>query len=145
MTHTVHLGNGVIRAEALAEAKRSNRRVWARVSGRYCGPCFKLARWLDDQHELLEKDYVMVKIDDVHDQNGTNVAQRVTLGKQDGIPFFAIFDWNGDWLIDSEGPLGNIGCPSGAEGKKHLRNMLSKTRRNLSDTEIEQLVESVGD
>lgn len=41
--------------EAFAEAKRTNRKVWARVSQRYCGPCFLLARWMDDHRELLER------------------------------------------------------------------------------------------
>jgi hypothetical protein len=48
-------------------------------------------------------------------------------------------------LIDSAGPLGNIGHPSSFEGKKHLRKMLLETRRNLTDVEIDQLVESLGD
>ena len=132
-------------AAAFAEAKRSNRRVWARVSGRYCGPCFMLARWLDEQQDLLKKDYVMVKIDDVHDLNGAPIAQHITLGKQHGIPFSAIFDQNGDLLIDSVGPLGNVGFPSGTEGAQHLRRMLRTTRQNLSDAEVERLVESIGD
>lgn len=132
--------------EAFAEAKQSNRRVWVRVSQRYCGPCFRLARWLDDQHELLEKDYVMLKIDDFRDQNGADVAQRLTLGKHHGIPFFAIFDQDEKLLIDSAGPLGNIGYPgSDMESIKHLRKMLLETRQNLTVAEIDQLMESVDD
>ena len=62
-------------AEAFADAKRTNRKVWARVSQRYCGPCFLLARWLDKHREILEKDYVMLKIDDFADENGVGVAK----------------------------------------------------------------------
>jgi hypothetical protein len=127
---------------AFAEAKRTNRNVWARVSQRYCGPCFRMSLWLDDQRALLEKDYVMLKIDDVRDINGKDVARRIVRGQQVGIPFHAIFDASGSLLIDSNGPLGNIGSPSGTEGKKHLRTMLIKTRKNLTDAEIDQLVES---
>jgi hypothetical protein len=129
---------------AFVEAGRSNRRVWVRVSQRYCAPCFRMTRWLDDQRRLLEKDYVMLKIDDVRDKNGKEVAQRVVRGEQFSIPFHAIFDASGTMLIDSIGPLGNIGSPSGFEGKKHLRKMLFGTRQNLIDAEIEQLVESTG-
>ena len=131
--------------KALAEAKKSRRRVWARVSQRYCGPCFRLARWLDDHHELLAKDYVMLKIDDVRDRNGGSVAKRLTLGRSEGVPFFAIFDPDGKLLIDSDGPLGNMGYPTTFEDKKQLRKMLLATRQNLTDDEIDQLVESVGD
>jgi hypothetical protein len=132
-------------SDAFAEASRSNRRVWARISQRYCGPCFRLARWLDDQKPLLERDYVMLKIDDVRDLNGVEVAQRLTRGEHHGVPFHAIFDPSGELVIDSAGPLGNIGNPTGVEGKKHLRKMLLDTRRNLTDAEINQLVESLGD
>jgi hypothetical protein len=127
---------------AFAEAKRTNRSVWARVSQRYCGPCFRMSRWLDDQRPLLEKDYVMLKIDDVRDINGKDVAKRIVRAEQFGIPFHAIFDASGTLLIDSNGPLGNIGSPGGTEGKKHLKSMLTKTRRNLTDAEVDNLVES---
>lgn len=133
-------------AEAFAEAKRSNRRVLARVSQRYCGPCFRLARWLDDEHELLEKDYVMIKVDNAHDLNGADVALRITQGKHHGIPFYGIFDQEEKLLIDSAGPLGNIGYPGGeVESRNHLRKMLLNTRRNLTVAEVDQLAESVED
>jgi hypothetical protein len=131
--------------EAFAEARSSNRRVWARVSGRYCGPCFRLARWMDGHQELLAKDYVMLKVDGVADENGGDVARRLTRGGQHGIPFHVIFDADEAVLIDSAGPLGNIGHPSGVEGKRHLRKMLMETRQRATDEEIERLLESLED
>jgi hypothetical protein len=131
--------------EAFAEAKRTNRRVWVRISGRYCGPCFSFARWLDDQSKLLEKDYVMLKIDDGRDKNAESFIKRVTADKSHGIPFHAIFDKDEKRLIDSAGPLGNIGSPGGLEGLRHLRKMITTTRQNLSDAEIDQIVESKND
>jgi hypothetical protein len=130
---------------AFAEAQRTNRRVWARVSQRYCGPCFMLSRWLDDQRALLEKDYVLLKIDDVRDVHGAAVAERLTHGESHGVPFHAIFEVSGVMLVNSASPTGNIGHPSGFEGQKQLRKMLLESRRNLTDAEIDQLVESVGD
>jgi len=130
---------------AFAEASRTNRRVWARVSQRYCGPCFSMTRWLDDQRTLLEKDYVMLKIDDVRDTSGEEIAKRVTQGQEGGIPFYAIFDASGKLLIDSNGPLGNIGHPSGIDGKKHLKKMLLETRKNITEAEIDRVVETAGD
>jgi hypothetical protein len=131
--------------DAFAEAKRSHRRVLARVSQRYCGPCFMLARWLADQHELLDKDYVLLKIDDFRDEHGRAVAERLTRGNRHGIPFFAIFDEDGKLLIDSAGSLGNIGYPSSAEGKAHLRKMLVETRQNLAGTDVDLLIGSIPD
>jgi Thioredoxin-like len=131
--------------EAFAEAKRTNRKVWARVSQRYCGPCFLLARWLDDHRELLEKDYVMLKIDDFADENGAGVAKRITRGGRFGIPFYAIFDTDKKLMVDSDSPLGNIGYPSGYEGSKHLRKMLLATRVSLTDFEVEKILATLGE
>jgi len=87
----------------------------------------------------------MLKIDNVQDRGGGRVAKRLTQGKPRGVPFHAIFDSDEQMLVDSAGPLGNIGYPSGFEGKKHLRKMLLATRRNLTDAEIDQLVDSLED
>ncbi len=103
--------------EAFALAQKSGRKVWARISQRYCGPCFRLTRWLDDQQSLLSKDYVFLKIDDWRDLHGAEVADRLTGHERQGVPFCAIFDPTGKMLITSESPLGNIGHPEGFEGK----------------------------
>ena len=131
--------------EAFADAKRTNRKVWARLSQRYCGPCFLLARWLDDHREILDKDYVMLKIDEYANDNGVDLAKRITRGGSFGIPFFAIFDKDELLVVDSDSPLGNIGFPSGYEGSKHLRKMLLASRGSLTDAEVEQLVASLAD
>lgn len=44
------------------QAELDGRKVWVIIGGRRCGPCFQMARWIDRQHELLEKDYVIVKL-----------------------------------------------------------------------------------
>ena len=129
--------------DAFAEAKRSNRRVWARISQRYCSPCFQLSRWLDDQRETLEKDFVLLNVDDVGEVNSVNVAKRITGNTNHGAPFSAIYDANAELLTDSAGPIGNVGFPSGTEGKKRLRQMLLNSRANLTDAEINALVQSI--
>jgi hypothetical protein len=131
--------------EAFAEAERTGRRVWATSGGRYCGPCFRLARWQDDQRDLLAKDYVLFKVDSSSARHGPEVAERITRGGSHGIPFHAILAADGNMLVDSAGPGGNVGFPAGFDGNKQLRKMLMETRVNLTDAEIEQLVKSVGD
>ena len=131
--------------EAFALARQSGRKVWARISERYCGPCFRLTRWLDDEKALLSHDYVFLKIDDMRDLHGAEVAERLTGHEDHGVPFFAIFDPSGKMLITSESPLGNIGHPSGYEGKKHLRKMLVATRSRLTDQQIDEIVNSLSD
>ena len=129
---------------AFAEAERSGRKVWVRISLRYCGPCFQLSRWLDDNRMLLEQDYVFLKIDNVRDRNGTEIAKRVIGDREHfGVPFYAIFDPNEQRLIDSEAPTGNIGHPSSYEGRLHLSEMLSRTRKKLTDAQIEQIIQTL--
>ena len=130
---------------AFALARQSGRNVWVRISQRYCGPCFRLARWLDDQKTLLSLDYVFLKIDDWRDLHGAEVADRLTGHERQGIPFCAIFDATGKMLITSESPLGNIGHPEGFEGKRHIRKMLLATRSKLTDQQIDEIVNSLSD
>ncbi len=85
---------------ALQEARDSDRKVWAIVSGTRCCPCLLLAGWLDAHHELLEKDFLFVKIDAARDTHGIQVAQEITSDEHTGIPFFAILDSDGHKLID---------------------------------------------
>jgi len=131
--------------EAFAEARRTDRKVWARISGRYCGPCFRLTRWLDDQKALLEGNYVFLKIDAYRDLHGEEVAKRLTGGKHFGIPFHAIFDADQHLLTTSESPVGNVGHPTGYEGRKHLRRMLAVTSSRLTEEQIDEIVASLED
>lgn len=129
--------------EAFALARRTNRNVWVRISQRYCGPCHLLNRWLEDQHEVLSKEFVMLKIDDVRDKNGLEIAQEIINGKPYSIPFSAFYSADEQRIIDSISPLGNIGFMSGFEGKRHFRKMLQVVRKTLTDEEIEHLVSSL--
>lgn len=125
---------------AFAEAKRSNRKVWVRISQRYCQPCHLLSKWLDDHRVLLERDYVLLKVDDVRDLGGGEIFQRLANNEFVGVPFFAIYDQDENLVVDSKGPLGNIGFPGSYEGRRHLETMLERTRTSLSDEEISGLM-----
>ena len=129
---------------ALAEAKRSDRRVWVRVGETRCAPCFSFSRWLDSQRDLLAKDYVLFKFDDGIDINGEELSRALKFYGQ-GVPCHAILEADGKELINSIGPLGNIGDPSGSS---EARRALAKDAeihkpRNLSDADIESLIRSL--
>ncbi len=99
-------------AEARSDAKRSGRRVWVIQGGPRCGPCFRLARWIEDHHATLDKDYVVVKLMDGIDEHVTEAIAGLPIKDGDGIPWFAITEPDGTVLAISRGPLGNIGFPS---------------------------------
>ena len=130
---------------AFQRAKEQSKLVWVRIGQRYCGPCFKLSRWIDDQREILEKDFILLKIDNVRDLNGLAISQRLTMGRSVGVPFHAIFDANEELLADSFGPLGNIGSISGLEGKRHFKKMLDAGCSKMTSQEIQVLLDTLED
>ncbi|QDV22265.1 thioredoxin family protein [Aureliella helgolandensis] len=131
--------------KAFQQAKEQNKLVWVRTGQRYCGPCFMLSRWIDDQREILEKDFILLKIDDFRDLNGQAIAERLTKGRSVGVPFHAIFNANEKSVTDSYGPLGNIGFMSGLEGKRHFKTMLDEVCSNINPQEIQALLDSLQD
>jgi hypothetical protein len=130
-------------AAAREEARASGRRMWVVSGGSRCGPCFRLARWMDDQHALLEKDYVLVKIMGGVDKNSEAVDPLLPGSQSSGIPYHAIVEPDGKVLITSKGPLGNIGMPSEVEDIRHLKRMLDETAQKLSAAEIAALEASL--
>jgi hypothetical protein len=131
-------------ATAQEEAKRSSRRLWIVDGGPRCGPCFRLARWMDDQHVILEKDYVIVKVMGGLDEHAEDVIRLLNRPKS-GIPWHAITDADVNVLTTSTGPLGNIGMPSSVEGIRHLREMLKQTAQRLTDDDLDRLAESLAE
>ena len=130
-------------AAARKESKASGRRIWIVIGGPRCGPCFRLARWMDDQHATLEKEYVLLKIVEGVDKNFEAIAALLPASKSSGIPFHAIMEPDGKVLITSKGPLGNIGMPSEVENIRHLKRMLEETSQKLSGAQIAALAESL--
>ena len=130
-------------AEAQSNAKMTGRRLWIVFGGPRCGPCFRLARWMEDQHALLEKDYVVVKLLQGLDKGAWEAREELKQSKYGGIPWMAIAEPDGTLLVTSDGPLGNIGFPSGFEDLRHLRDMLSRTAKRMTVEEREQLVRSL--
>ncbi len=131
---------------ALAKAKKvaaaSDRRLWIVVGGPRCGPCFRLAEWMDEHREALEKDYVIVKIMGGLDANAREATGKLPR-KEFSIPWYAIAEPDGTVLATSDGPLGNIGVPSTIEDIRHFRQMLERTARNLSSDEVQALAKSL--
>ena len=135
----------VIWKKAFATAKEQGKFVWIRTGQRYCPPCFRLSRWLDDHRTVLEKDFVLVKVDELRDLNGAEISERLAGGRSVGVPFQAIFDPSGKRITDSYGATGNIGYMSGFEGKRHFRKMMELACKGITEAEIESLLESLED
>jgi RNA polymerase sigma factor (sigma-70 family) len=127
------------------KALQTDRRVWLVVEGSRCGPCFRLARWLEDQRDLLERDYVFVQLNAGIDEHVDEVLERFKRPFDAGVPWFAITDADGTPLATSDGPHGNIGFPAGQPEKLHLLLMLQKTAQKLNTEDRDRLINSLGD
>ncbi len=132
-------------ADAQKKARETGRRVWMIEGGSRCGPCFRLARWLEDQHALLEQDYVIVKFNGGLDEHVDEVLQKFQRPIDAGIPWFAMMDAEGTPLATSQSPRGNIGFPSEQPDKLHLSQMLQKTSQKLTTEDRNRLIKSLGD
>ena len=97
---------------------------------------------------LLQKDYIEVKIDLDRMTNGNAVAERLRPSGRGGIPWIVILDPEGEALITSDGPKGNIGCPVAPEERSHFMHMIEKTARQMSDqdlTSLKSLLDAFGE
>jgi hypothetical protein len=130
-------------AEARNDAKRSGRRVWVIEGGPRCGPCFRLARWIDDHRATIEKDFVVVKLMAGIDQYVADAVAGLPIKEGDGIPWFAFTEPDGAILAISRGPLGNIGFPGSVEEIRHFRGMLDRAVLKITSGELDRLIESL--
>lgn len=90
--------------------------------------------------ELLAKDFVLQAIDTGKQTNAQKIVDRVR-GKDDGggIPWMVVLDSDGKRLVTSDGPKGNIGCPIQPHEVAWFRSMLEKTRKQLTDAELDAI------
>ena len=130
---------------AFAIAKKTDRSVWVRVGSHYCRECFKFSRFLDAHKDVLSQDFVMLQLEDINRADYPDIYGRLPLWEQTGITFHGIFDASGAKLIDSVGPLGNIGYPTSFDGKRHLRRMLQITRKRIADEQIDAIISSMNE
>ncbi|MCZ6690280.1 MAG: hypothetical protein O7H41_11795 [Planctomycetota bacterium] len=85
---------------------------------------------------LLQKDYIDVKIDTDRMTNGKELALRLRPSGKGGIPWIVILDPEGEELITSDGPNGNIGCPVKPEERSHFVSMIEKTAKEMSEQDL---------
>jgi len=128
-------------ADALAQAKRENKRVLVEESGAGCGWCRVLARYLERHRSLIEKDYVWIVLDRRF-AHGEAVMRKLR-AISGGIPWMAILDSEGKPLITSDGPQRSLGYPGDIKDRPHFAKMWRSTAQRLSEDEINILLADV--
>lgn len=127
---------------ACERAKQESKSVLLHAGAPWCGWCGRLEDFLHQNASLLDKDYVVVKIDIERMDHGSEVVQRLRT-TDGGIPWMIILSPDGVAQITSEGPDGNIGCPVVPAEIDHFMKMLDVTKRRLTSADLTALEESL--
>lgn len=111
-------------ADALARAKKENRRVLIQWGANWCGWCIKLHETMKSEKEVARKlqyEYDLVHIDIGNWDKHMDLAEHYGADlKNNGVPFLTILDADGNVLANQDsGSLEREGYEFGGEGPSH--------------------------
>ena len=86
-----------------------------------------LEEFLDKNRALFADDYLVLKIDVEEMKHGDEIGKKLRGDRTGGIPWITILDANGQELVTSDAPGGNIGCPTAPEEQAYFVTMIEKT------------------
>ena len=98
-----------------------------------------LEEFLDTNSALFADDYVGLKIDVEQMAHGSDVAKQRRLDRDGGIPWIVVLDGDGQKLISSDGPGGNIGCPISEDECAFFVPTIGKTITKSSQKRIDEI------
>ena len=93
---------------------------------------------------VLAKEFVSLKLEADRMVGGKDILKRYQ-ANEGGIPWFVFLDGDGKAVVTSDGPKGNVGFPAAPHEIAHFRTMLERSKRRLSDADIDALVKSLED
>ena len=97
---------------------------------------------LKDIAPLLTKEFIPLMLD--YDRAiGARDIQKRFIQQQQGLPWFAFINADGQAVITSTGTKGNVGYPWEPHEIAHFKTMLLKVRKHLTDPEIDYLIRSL--
>jgi thiol-disulfide isomerase/thioredoxin len=141
-----------IMQEALQRASSEKKNVLIIFHASWCGWCHKMDSSINDKtcKNFFDKNYVIrhLVVDESKDKKnlenpGADELRTKYNGDNEGIPFWLIFDKDGNLLADSQlRPLGasleakgeNVGCPAAEKEVAYFIDVLKKTSR-IKDSE----------
>jgi hypothetical protein len=91
---------------------------------------------------LIAKEFVPVKLD--YDRGiGAQDIEKRFIDKEQGLPWFAFVAPDGNAIVHSTGPKGNVGHPNSVEEVEHFKTMLQTARKHLTEADIDALITSL--
>jgi len=91
---------------------------------------------------VFSKEFVGVKIEADRMIGGKAIWKRYQ-ANEGGIPWFVFLDGDGTAGATSDGPKGNVGFPAAPHEIAYFRTMLERSRRKLTDADINALITSL--
>ena len=151
----VSLSSEEIMKEAFVSAKKQNKKVLVMFHASWCGWCHKMDTSLNDASvKKFFDDYFVIRHLVVFESKGKeNLENSGALemlerheGKDQGIPFWLIFDKEENFLADSRmkakingvEKLQNTGCPASKEEVDYFIEVLKKTT-DLKEDQLEKI------
>jgi thiol-disulfide isomerase/thioredoxin len=144
--------NDILR-EALQQAVKENKKVFIIFHASWCGWCHKMENSINDKSckDFFDRNYVIryLVVDESKDKknlenSGANELRTKYHGDDEGIPFWLIFDKDGNLVADSQKrPDGanmdtkgdNIACPATESEVAYFISVLQKTSQ-ISEAEM---------
>lgn len=144
-----------IMKEAYSVAKKENKKVMVIFHASWCGWCHKMDTSLNDPavKKYFDNNFIirhMVVFESKGKENLENPGAEEMLsvynGKEEGIPFWLIFDKDEKFLADSRmkaivngvEKLQNTGCPASKEEVNYFIEVLKRTT-SLTEGELEKI------
>jgi hypothetical protein len=97
---------------------------------------------LPDVAPTLAKEFVTLKLDFDRSKGAREIEKRF-VEREQGLPWFAFLDPEGQAIVTSVGPKGNVGMPWQPYEVEHFQAMLEKARKHLTGEEVAALVKSI--
>lgn len=140
---------------ACTQAKQENKKVFLMFHASWCGWCHKMDTSMNDPlcKKAFEDNYVITHlvVDESKDKKdlenpGANEMRNQYGGKDQGIPFWLVFDTDGKLLADSKMRQSgtqimsgdNVGCPASEKEVLYFLSVLRKTSK-MSREELENI------
>lgn len=141
--------------EAFATAKKQDKKVLLMFHASWCGWCHKMDTSLNDPSvkKLFDDNFVIRHLVVFESKGKANLENPGALemitrynGKEEGIPFWLIFDKDEKLLVDSRmqvtvngvETLQNVGCPASKDEVDYFIGVLKKTT-SLNEDQLEKI------
>lgn len=136
---------GALLDAAVAKAGKEGKVVFVHYGAPWCVWCRRMEGWMarPEVASVLAKDFVDLKIDTDRYAGGAALLKKHRKSDGGGIPWFVFLDDKANAVADSDGPEGNIGFPATAAEVEHFAAMLNKVRRNMTESDVEALIDSL--